>query len=522
MNKMKTSTLLLSLLVISCGTTKTKELVKADDVKQEVKKKTEKPKVQKKKAVFKKGVLGKLKPKKSAASKSSYYGNSGSYKSLRDAEAIPYVNKNPYCKALADRNSCPAGTKQTWSVGLRGEEVSDCMARCETPGRQLDGPYERVAMMGRTNISFDRGKYEKNQPAGKWSRGNIVCTEKKSKKKCKEKLLSESHYKAGFGLHGDQKDWTQKGTLIRKQSYKNGTPVGQINEWWDDGKKRTKGTYKNGMLDGKYNQWHQNGKPSLLSGYSNGQLHGKYKRFDYNGTLVSSGSYSGGVKVGKWENFYKKNSPQSIAHYDKKGKPNGKFCNWIQSGELLGCFEMKNGNGTFKEYGYGSKHVSHTYTMKNGQKDGVERSYGYDGKLVSEVNWKAGQQHGMYTQWDHEGRIVSEFEYRYNEMHGKYYQRYWTGGNANITQGQYCRNRQCGLWEYELEDGRYREEKFNSNGVLIYEKSFSATGELLGEWPSRNGNGTYQSCLDKMLAGGCCQQGQNLPSGARICPPKYP
>ncbi len=518
MTHQKTFLLLFTLALCACTTT-TKKVVKNDEVKKEdQKKKTVKKVVRKSpsKAVKKKKVVLKTAPKKYPSSARDVYS------SVRDAEAIPYVNGNIYCKALAERNVCPAGSKETWSVGLRGKKVSDCMARCETKANRLTGPYERVVIYGRSNISFDRGAYVKNQPDGKWVRGQFICDGKKADEKCKEAVLSESHYKAGFGLDGEQKDWTQKGVLIRKQMYKNGAPVGELIEWWDNGKKRTKGKYKNGRLSGKYNQWHQDGKVSLKSGYKNGQLDGEYQRFDYKGTVLSSGKYLGGVKVGKWESFYKKNVRQSVEHYDKKGKPNGKFCNWVQSGELLGCFEMKNGNGTFKEYTYGSKKVSHSYTMKNGQKDGKELHYGYDGALVSEVHWKAGLQHGMYTQWDGEGRVVSEFEYRYSEMHGKYYQRYFSGEKANITQGQYCRNRQCGVWEYAMQDGRYREERYNSNGVLISEKSFSATGELESEWPSRNGNGTYQSCLEKMLAGGCCQAGKNLPSGARVCPPKYP
>ena len=513
MNQNKIFTFLVSLTLFACGTTKKTTLVEAEHEKTKVPRTEKAPLV--KTGTKKSSIFAKKEPIKKSAS-------STSYRNIHNDEAISYVNKNLHCKAMADRNTCPSGGKQTWSVGLRGEEVSDCMARCETKNNQLSGPYERLVIMGRGEINFDRGKYEKNQPAGKWTRGNIICPDKKSLKKCEEKKLSESHYKSGFGLHGDQQDWTIKGTLIRKQRYENGTPIGEINEWWDDGKRRTKGKYENGQLSGKYQQWHQNGKLSLSNRYKNGQLDGNYRRFNYQGIAVSSGKYSDGVKVGKWENFYKKNSPQSIENYDTKGKPNGKFCNWIQSGELLGCFVMKNGNGKFKEYSYGSKKVSHSYTMKDGQKDGVERHFDYDGKLVSEAHWKAGQQHGMYTQWDNEGRVVSEFEYQYNEMHGKYYQRYWNGETANITQGQYCRNRQCGVWEYALQDGRYREEKYNVNGNLISEKTFSANGELESEWPSQNGNGTYQSCLKKMLSGGCCEQGPNLPSGARICPPKYP
>ncbi|GEM_PF-5696610 len=509
--KFNTLFLLFILVGVGCGGTPAKKDGRPKEKKKIVKK--EEPKVDKNKAKKSKGILESF--SMTANTAPAYQ----KYRLVRDGEALRLVKKNTFCKELQSRNTCPWGTKEKWSVGLNGDEISDCMVQCQTSQNNIEGPYERILMYGRNEVNFDRGFYKKNRPDGKWTRGFFQC--EKGKDKCREKRQSESIYKSGVGLHGLQRDWARNGKLIRKQMYKNGSPRGELMEWWDDGKKRTKGTFKNGVLVGKYYQWHQNGKHSLKSKYKNGALDGVYTRFDYEGVKIESGKYSSGIKIGKWANFYSKGKPKSIARYDKKGRPDGKFCNWKSDGSVIGCFRMTKGNGTFLEYSYNGI-ISHQYTMKNGQKDGKESHYGYDGNLVSEVEWKEGQQHGLYIQWDHDGRVVSELEYRHNELHGRYFQRYWSGERSTTTQGQYCRNRQCGVWEYAMEDGRYREERYSSTGIRISEKSYSPDGELESEWPSKNGNSTYESCVQKMLNGGCCQPATHLPSGARICVSRYP
>ena len=178
---------------------------------------------------------------------------------------------------------------------------------------------------------------------------------------------------------------------------------------------------------------------------------------------------------------------------------------------------MKNGNGTALEYNVATKKIIRRYTIKNGQKDGVDTSYFQDGDLSSEVNWKNGTRNGSTTTWDREGRLTSKIEYQRDKMHGPYYQRNWSGEKSDVTNGQYCRGHRCGDWIYVDYDGGRREEKFSLTGALVSKKHFSAAGKLTSQWPPKNKVETYESCSKKMLFGACCQAGRNLPAGARIC-----
>ena len=211
-----------------------------------------------------------------------------------------------------------------------------------------------------------------------------------------------------------------------------------------------------------------NGKEYLIEsnklifdgGYLNGKRNGKGKEFDYEGKLIYEGEYLKGKRNGKGKEYYKNGQLLFAGEYLNGKKWNGNGYNIY--GELK--FEIKEGKGYIKEYGFYSGKLVFEGEYKNGERNGNGKEYDYNYKLIFEGKYLNGRRNGKGKEYYSNGQILFEGEY----INGKI----WNGNGYNIQ----------GNFEFEIKDGKGNVKEYNYfRGKLLFEGEYR-NGE-------RNGRG---------------------------------
>lgn len=187
-----------------------------------------------------------------------------------------------------------------------------------------------------------------------------------------------------------------------------------------------------------------------------------------------------------------KNNYFTVEYKDKernkgdKSQLTGRF-RFVDSNSLGAYIELINGvaTGTWQYYS-GTLQGSIIRSMVSfidGYKHGTEYTYSYEwnkdaDRFVSYVSgvfkYDMGKQYYYVNYWEN-GSIMSQqsFDDVYR-WHGPYVFMYKDG--TIKTEGQYDRNRPCGLWKYYNSDGNIKEEiRYGEDGT-IYEQTFHRNG----------------------------------------------
>ena len=172
--------------------------------------------------------------------------------------------------------------------------------------------------------------------------------------------------------------------------------------------------------------------------FKNGNLDGKFAKIFDNNEVAEIGTYRNNVKEGKAFSYYSETlNLQEEKNYEN-GILNGKYKNFLYTGELY-C----EGN------------------LKNGKFDGILKSYHIENKklfLWQIMEYKNGLEHGVATNFFPNGNIKEKFNMKEGNLYGesiKYYE------NGNIKEKSYYITKN----NNSLRDGEYK--LFDPNGTLI-------------------------------------------------------
>jgi antitoxin component YwqK of YwqJK toxin-antitoxin module len=127
---------------------------------------------------------------------------------------------------------------------------------------------------------------------------------------CSATEYAEDGKKMAIGLYSapNQKDstWTYyrpEGTLLSREHYAKGAPVGTWNTYHPNGKVADEYRYANGVKQGNFASCTEEGKVRMRGSYTNGTLDGWLESFDINGKLKFKGKYAKGLKIDVWMYF---------------------------------------------------------------------------------------------------------------------------------------------------------------------------------------------------------------------------
>ena len=195
-------------------------------------------------------------------------------------------------------------------------------------------------------------------------------------------------------------------------------------------------------------------------GYLNGKRNGKGKEYDFDGKLIFEGEYLKGRRNGKGKEYYKNGQLLFIGEYLNGKKWNGNGFNKNGYWE----FEIKEGKGKIKEYGFYSGKLVFEGEYRNGERNGKGKEYDYNNKIIFEGKYLDGRRNGKGKEYYSNGQLLFEGEY----LNGKK----WKGNGYNIK----------GDLEFEIKDGKGNIKEYDFfGGKLLFEGEYR-NGE-------RNGNG---------------------------------
>lgn len=194
---------------------------------------------------------------------------------------------------------------------------------------------------------------------------------------------------------GVVKYYSKNDCLSREISYANNQFNGWFKKYYDNCKLEEKTFYKKGRMDGESIFYHENGEIARIQHYSQDALDGISTEFDEYGVILSEFSFKYGKLNGKSK------------YYNPNGDIAGEF---IYKNDLL--VDEKGQLFTGKKiiyYENGNVETESSYV--GGMLEGVQKHYGYDGKLLNVGHFEKNLLNGVYIEYDEEGKIISQTEY---------------------------------------------------------------------------------------------------------------
>ena len=215
------------------------------------------------------------------------------------------------------------------------------------------------------------------------------------------KIKGICSYNESGNLHGNYKEFSKAGLLVKQTSYNNGVLDGEYKTYHENGRPHLEGIMKNGSFEGTYKEFFDNENSSILregtwvSGIPNGKLtdavvYNTNNQKIYEGNMSSTGKY---VDQGK---LYYDNESNSLKY--EGNFLNGKYHN-------NGSLYFPNGN------------FSYQGDWNHGRRNGQGTSY-YESTGTMEYlgDWVNDEKHGNGCLFNESGEQVWSGSFHYNEI----------------------------------------------------------------------------------------------------------
>ena len=157
---------------------------------------------------------------------------------------------------------------------------------------------------------------------------------------------------------GEWRSWWPGGQLESSMWFEAGERHGSSKAWYPDGTLRREGTFVNDLHEGVYKEFYPNGKLGL-------EIHYYHDEVQFKGEYFLKGS------IEAKERFFEDGKVFRLNEYHRATMDDGKEKKWMYE-------EMYHRNGQTRKI---TRYV-------NGKKDGVEKEWHSNGKLVSEKLYK--------------------------------------------------------------------------------------------------------------------------------------
>ena len=289
------------------------------------------------------------------------------------------------------------------------------------------------------------------------------------------KVKSETAFQNGKKT-GYVKTFSEKGSLtsidkymgdsIQKEAPELTTKLEVRNEYYEDGKIKKTGTYLYGVAEGTHKEYSPEGKITGAKIFHEGNLigegiideagnqQGEWTEYHPSGKVKGKGNYDNGAKTGGWIFYHLNGKVEQKGKYDKKGRPQGLWQWFYDSGNLLREETYLNGKreGTMAEWSNAGKDTSGNIIeariitkgeyidgmkegkwfyqiqdyreegmYKNDQKDGPWESYYVDNNQVRFAGkFIEGLPDGKHSFYFHDGKLKEEGKYIVGNKNGNW------------------------------------------------------------------------------------------------------
>jgi len=163
---------------------------------------------------------------------------------------------------------------------------------------------------------------------------------------------------------------------------------GFYREYYRNGQMFAEGQYRRGRQQGEWTYYHENGTVNRKVTFDGGLPNGQVDVYRADGTLMAKRDFDKGRRTGEWIDYDDTGKqPLQEEHY-KDGQPDGVWKSWYPSGQ-----------------------IRREVALKEGKRDGVTSEWNADGSKRGEVSYADGVLDGTTTIWLSDGRkIVRKYD----------------------------------------------------------------------------------------------------------------
>ncbi len=219
--------------------------------------------------------------------------------------------------------------------------------------------------------------------------------------------------------------------------------------------------YKDDVLDGKLTTYYKNGKVKSETTMTDDLTNGYYTSFYMNGKVKSEGRIIEDENQGPWY-FYNENGKLNASQYYLDGELDGYKEEYYPNGQK--SIEYKYYRGWLEEvtnYDLDGKAIATDIFVKG---QGKYRLLYPDGKLMAETNYKNGEFEGIFKSYYFDGTPERVCYYKAGMLDSNYV--YYQHGGAKSMEGKYANGDKVGLWKYYDDDGKLSSISNYKSGVL--------------------------------------------------------
>ncbi|WP_430813411.1 tetratricopeptide repeat protein [Carboxylicivirga sp. RSCT41] len=231
-------------------------------------------------------------------------------------------------------------------------------------------------------------------------------------------LESEESFISGLE-DGISKGWTHDGQLRYEYRYMMNNPEGKVN-FYKDSKVTTVRNYELGLMQDVTTRYNSNGSKYSTTEYEDDEIHGYRSFYSPEGQLIFRERYVYGFLRGiSYEAQGGQYSEETLLGQDKN-----KVVCYYTNKKKSASFTIVNGNYEgLNQWYYPSGKLYRERSYESGLQQGVEKWYYPSGKVKEQINWLNGEREGQYR-FNHEnGKVKEEGSYVCDQKTGdwKYY-----------------------------------------------------------------------------------------------------
>ncbi len=320
------------------------------------------------------------------------------------------------------------------------------------------------------------------------------------------KLEKQMFYDRGV-LHGEMKLFFPDGTIQGTCGFKQGQRDGIMISYHPNGKKAEEAFYKDGKIINEVTKYHEKGNRSAVIPYEEGVPHGcaiewyptgrKKTVIQYkNGSLHSNSkdpaviAYTKDEMIQEVQDFfegklvglhvkYHANGQESYKVAYKEGLKEGKERFFSTEGKLLGEGDYRQGKPVGKHWRKAENGVQILAAHFDEQGNTIEPiiEYNEEGQKIARYFLLDDKNHGEYLQWYDNGNPKVEYNYDQGQFHGEQ-KEYYPSGQIKLK-AMYVQNNKEGLYEEWYENGKIAQRAIFKNQGLdgVYEQWYE-NGQL--------------------------------------------
>lgn len=260
---------------------------------------------------------------------------------------------------------------------------------------------------------------------------------------------NEDGFKEGLWVVPKEDEWIKEEICF----FENDKLNGKFAEIFKNNEIAEIGTYKDNIKEGKaFSYYDETLNLKEEKNYENGVLNGKYKNFLYTGELSCEGNMKNGEFDGTLKSYESTKDGKlflwQMMEY-KNGIEQGPGVNFYENGNIQSSFNFVNGelNGKCTDF-YENGNIKTISNFEHGKLNGASKTYFFNGVLAHQAEWENGVLHGKKIDYLENGSKFKETEYNKGLIEQEFF----------YKKGQLER-----IKNYELENLKYQEGKVIEN-----------------------------------------------------------